>query len=104
MHFYDIQLDIQRGCGFPNRVQLNSSGVGIPQCGGARELWIALEQHLYPLRREVGKVKEYASDVASRSRKGSYHTCGNRVGFKIDRDNRNGARSRSSRVQYQSAA
>src|SRR5262249_53980075 len=91
-------------CGFPNRIQLYESGVGIPQYGGARELWIALDQHLHPLRREVWKVEEYASDVAPWSRKGSCHTAGDRIRFKIDCDNRNGARRRSSRVQYQGAA
>src|SRR5262249_35576621 len=60
--------------------------------------------HLHPLRREVWKVKEYASDVAPWPRKGSCHTAGDRVRFKIDCDNRNGARGQSSRVQYQGAA
>ena len=83
---------------------MHGSGVGIPQYGGARELWIALDQNLHPLRREVWKIEEYASDVAPWSRKGSCHTAGDRVRFQIDCDNRNGARGRSSRVQYQRSA
>src|SRR5205807_1522300 len=51
-----------------------------------------------------GKIEEYASDVAPWSRKGSCHTAGDRVRFEIDCDNRNGARGRSSRVQYRGAA
>src|SRR5205807_668029 len=104
VYLFDLQLDIQRSCGFPNRIQLHGPGVGIPQYGDARELWIALDQHLHPLRSEVRKVEEYASDVAPWSGKASCHTAGDRVRFQIDCDNWNAARGRSSRIQYRGAA
>ena len=69
-----------------------------PKIRRRARLWIALDQNLHPLRREVWKIEEYASDVAPWSRKGSCHTAGDRVRFQIDCDNRNGARGRSSRV------
>src|SRR5262249_58534183 len=90
--------------GISTRIKWNGSGIRIPQYGCARELWIALDQHFHPLRGEVWKVEEYAGDVAPWSREASCHTAGDRVRFKIDCDNRNGARSQSSRVQYQGAA
>jgi hypothetical protein len=92
---------VQRSSRLPDRLHLHGSSDGIPQYRSARELWIALDQHLHPLRREVWKVEEHAGEVAAGTRESGCHTAGNRVTFQVDGYNRNSTRGRAGRVHYQ---
>src|SRR6266496_1077379 len=79
------------------------SGTRIPQYRNTRDLWIALNQHLYPLPREIWKVEKYTGDITAWMRERSSHTAGNGVSFQVEYDNRNGARGQMSGVQYRRA-